>query len=135
MARPTAHQRPPLNDNDKSNLFDQQRNGPAPKKGDSRAKAKGANRDTTHSERRSTDTMRSTLTQVTRRANAPAAHLPPDDKSLGKKNEQIDEVYKSPTTGRNTKLGRRVEKPMDPKAGGPSGQLDRAKHDKRHANK
>ena len=40
----------------------------------------------------------------------------------------------SPTTGRNTKRGRKVEKPADPKAGGPSGQRDRARHDKKHAN-
>jgi hypothetical protein len=46
----------------------------------------------------------------------------------------LDTVQR-PQTGRNTKLGRKVEKPRDPKSGGPSGQQDRARHDKRHANK
>ncbi|HUR89399.1 MAG TPA: hypothetical protein VMZ74_09965 [Ramlibacter sp.] len=40
-----------------------------------------------------------------------------------------------PTTGRNSKLGKKAEKPRDPKSGGPSGQKERARHDKRHANK
>ena len=40
-----------------------------------------------------------------------------------------------PTTGRNSKMGRRAEKPRDPTMAGPSGQPGRAKHDKRHANK
>ena len=44
-------------------------------------------------------------------------------------------VVPHPSTGRNSRLGRKVEKPSDPKAGGPSGQKDRGKHDKRHANK
>src|SRR3954471_8533786 len=34
------------------------------------------------------------------------------------------------STGRNSKMGRKAEKPRDPKSGGPSGQPDRAKHDK-----
>lgn len=71
-----------------------------------------------------------------RTAQAPAAHLPPDDKQrqqLLKDAQQ--ELYKSPTTGRNTKLGRKVEKPAEPGPGGPSGQKDRAKHDRKHANK
>jgi len=65
-----------------------------------------------------------------------AWNLPPADKeqqthrTLG-----LPETFKGPTTGRNTKLGRKVEKPRDPKSGGPSGQKDRARHDKRHANK
>ena len=65
-----------------------------------------------------------------------AWHMPTED---GKKGDRVKdlkrELYASPTTGRTTKMGRRVEKPQDPKAGGPSGQKDRAKHDKRHANK
>jgi hypothetical protein len=40
-----------------------------------------------------------------------------------------------PTVGRNTKLGRKVEKPQDPKAGGPSGQHDAGRHDRKHTNK
>ena len=46
-----------------------------------------------------------------------------------------DKVAKHPSTGRNSKMGRKAEKPRDPTSGGPSGQPDRAKHDKRHANK
>jgi hypothetical protein len=49
--------------------------------------------------------------------------------------EQPADVVNRPSTGRNTKLGRKVEKPAEPKAGGPSGQTDRARHDKKHANK
>ena len=47
--------------------------------------------------------------------------------------QQSDPMH--PSTGRNTKMGRKVEKPRDPKSGGPSGQKERARHDKRHANK
>ena len=64
-----------------------------------------------------------------------AWHLPPDHERVDRTEEATRELYKNPTTGRNTKLGRKVEKPAEPKMGGPSGQKDRAKHDKRHANK
>lgn len=64
-----------------------------------------------------------------------AWNLPTEDKKLDRTEDATRELYKNPTTGRNTKLGRKVEKPQDPKGGGPSGQKDRAKHDKRHANK
>ena len=49
--------------------------------------------------------------------------------------EQVNDLLTRPSTGRTTKLGRKVEKPEDPKAGGPSGQQDKGRHDKRHANK
>jgi len=49
--------------------------------------------------------------------------------------EQPRDNVQRPSVGRNTKLGRKVEKPQDPKAGGPSGQHDAARHDKRHTNK
>ena len=63
-------------------------------------------------------------------------HLPPDDKKrVTHTPEEVRQLYKGPTTGRNTKLGRKVEKPADPKAGGPSGQRDNGKHNKKHANK
>jgi hypothetical protein len=65
----------------------------------------------------------------------PAAHLTTEDKKLDRTEDATRESFTNPTTGRNSKLGRRVEKPADPKAGGPSGQKDRAKHNKRHANK
>ena len=40
-----------------------------------------------------------------------------------------------PSTGRTSKLGRRVEKPADVRPAGPSGQRDIARHDRLHANK
>ena len=49
--------------------------------------------------------------------------------------DQTRDLVQRPSTGRNTKMGRRVEKPQDPKAGGPSGQTENARHNKRHANK
>lgn len=64
------------------------------------------------------------------------ANIATDDKSdQTHRSIEVPETYKSPTTGRNTKLGRKVEKPAEPKPGGPSGQTERAKHNKRHANK
>ena len=60
-----------------------------------------------------------------------AWNLPPEEKKLDRLEVKMGQ---NPTTGRNTRKGRKVEKPADPKAGGPSGQKDRARHDKRHAN-
>jgi hypothetical protein len=40
-----------------------------------------------------------------------------------------------PSTGRTTRLGRKVEKPGEGSVAGPSGQKDRVHHDKKHANK
>jgi len=134
-ARPTA-QRTTKDVVEKSNQLDQQRNAPQPrlqKDTGTRGAAKGMTRDPAHNER-AADATRSVMGKM-RSANAPAAHLTPDDKQFAKKKEVDREAYKSPSTGRATKLGRRVEKPQDPKAGGPSGQKDRARHDKRHANK
>ena len=119
---------------EKSNLHDQQRNAPEPRNGSgatkSRGSAKGVTNDPAHADRWASQAMKKM-----RAANAPAAHLTPDDKQFAKKKDVDREAYKSPTTGRTTKLGRRVEKPQDPKAGGPSGQKDNAKHNKKHANK
>lgn len=69
------------------------------------------------------------------RAPRPMASTPPHDVSIERIEDATRELFKNPTTGRNTKLGKKVEKPRDPKSGGPSGQKDRARHDKRHANK
>jgi hypothetical protein len=67
-------------------------------------------------------------------ARLPAAHMPPTEKRHVE--DVKDEVlYQRPTTGRNTKLGRRVEKPAEPATGGPSGQHDGAKHNRKHTNK
>lgn len=46
-----------------------------------------------------------------------------------------DKVVAHPSTGRQSKMGRKAEKPRDPRSGGPSGQQDKARHDKKHANK
>ena len=62
-----------------------------------------------------------------------AAGWPPHDTQTTE--HQGDKVAKHPSTGRNSKMGRKAEKPRDPTTGGPSGQPDRAKHDKRHANR
>ena len=70
------------------------------------------------------------------RIHSASWHLPPDDgKNAERLTDEQRELYSRPSTGRTTRLGRKVEKPQDPKAGGPSGQTDRARHDKRHANK
>lgn len=61
--------------------------------------------------------------------------VPTDEKKVDRQEDVLRDQNQRPTTGRNTKLGRKVEKPMDPKAGGPSGQKDKARHDKKHANK
>ena len=115
---PTAH-RESKDASDKSNLHRQQRNAPKPRNGSAKSRP----------------LTRESIAKTTKGANAPAAHLVPGEKQFAKKNEEDREAYKSPSTGRATKLGRRVEKPQDPKAGGPSGQKDRARHDKKHANK
>lgn len=115
---PTAH-REPKNAIDKSSLHRQQLNAPQPRKSGVSARA----------------LLRDPVARTTGSANAPAAHLVPGDKQSAKKMEEDREAYKSPTTGRNSKLGRKVEKPQDPKAGGPSGQKDKSRHDKKHANK
>jgi hypothetical protein len=67
------------------------------------------------------------------RERAWAAAWPPHDAQTTE--HQTDKVAKHPSTGRNSKMGRKAEKPRDPTTGGPSGQPDRAKHDKRHANR
>jgi hypothetical protein len=44
-------------------------------------------------------------------------------------------VFQRPTTGRTTRLGRKVEKPGDATAAGPSGQHEGTQHNLRHTNK
>lgn len=70
-------------------------------------------------------------------ANRGGWNLPTDDKqqSTVHVSDQTRDQVQRPSTGRNTKLGRRVEKPQDPSAGGPSGQKEIAKHNKKHTNK
>ncbi len=68
-------------------------------------------------------------------APSPAAHLPPFEQRVHHLKNETSTAQKSPSSGRNTRMGRRVEKPMDPHAGGPSGQRDTNKHNHVHANK
>jgi hypothetical protein len=64
------------------------------------------------------------------------AHVPPDDQRRVKRlKTDPEELYQAPSTGRNTKLGRKVEKPDDPGPGGPSGQKVVTRHDRKHTNK
>jgi len=63
---------------------------------------------------------------------AHAAGVPHDTQTT---EHQGVKVARHPSTGRNSKMGRKAEKPRDPTSGGPSGQPDRARHDKKHANR
>jgi len=65
------------------------------------------------------------------------ALLPSDEQRRIDKlrHERKEELDLPPSTGRNTKLGKRVEKPAEPPAGGPSGQKVGVKHDRKHTNK
>jgi hypothetical protein len=71
----------------------------------------------------------------------PRAQLQPGEKKQTQQveNEQRLDVQRAdphrPSTGRTSALGRKVEKPGDVRAGGPSGQRDIARHDRLHANK
>jgi hypothetical protein len=63
------------------------------------------------------------------------AQLQPGEKTLLERaKDKLRDLYR-PSSGRTTVLGRKVEKPADIKASGPSGQRDQAKHDCKHANK
>jgi hypothetical protein len=89
-----------------------------------------------HSERRKADPYRSAMSMLTFYINRAGAQLQPGDKTrLEKAKEELKHLYHRPDSGKSTKLGRKVEKPMDPKGGGPSGQKDRGRHDIKHTNK
>ncbi len=106
------------------------------KKRSARAIAKSLKDSAEHSDRRKADPFRSAMSMLTFYINRAGSNLPEDErKKLERTKDELRELYNKPTTGKTTKLGRKVEKPQDPKAGGPSGQHDAAKHDKRHANK
>jgi hypothetical protein len=65
-----------------------------------------------------------------------AAQLPDDDRSRWEKTKEgLRNLFKGPSTGRTTALGRKVEKPGDQRAAGPSGQTDSTWHDSQHTNK
>ena len=64
------------------------------------------------------------------------APLPPDDqRRVTRLGHEPEELHQPPSTGRTTKLGRKVEKPAEPPAGGPSGQKAGVKDDRKHTNK
>jgi hypothetical protein len=71
----------------------------------------------------------------------PRAQLQPGEKKQTQEAEDQERVEllvtdpQRPSTGRTSKLGRKVEKPADVRAAGPSGQRDLARHDRLHANK
>lgn len=67
--------------------------------------------------------------------NRPGAQLQPGEKTLLERaKDKLRDLYR-PSSGRTTPLGRKVEKPADAKAAGPSGQRDEAQHNRKHANK
>ena len=119
---------------DKSNALDLKQG--VFKKSSPRAIAKSLKDSADHSERRKADPYRSAMSMLTFYINRAGAQLQPGDKSrLEKAKEELKHLYHRPDSGKSTKLGRKVEKPAEPKAGGPSGQTDRGRHDIKHTNK
>ena len=106
------------------------------RKRSARAVAKSLKESADHSERRKADPFRSAMSMLTFYINRAGSNLPEDERAkLEKTKDELRVLYHKPTTGKTTKLGRKVEKPQDPKAGGPSGQHDEGKHDRKHTNK
>ena len=60
---------------------------------------------------------------------------PHDGTQLQKVKEEVQNFFQRPSNGRTTRMGRRVEKPGDAHAAGPSGQHEATKHDSQHTNK
>jgi hypothetical protein len=60
---------------------------------------------------------------------------PKDGTRVDKLPPDFQGFFQRPTTGRTTRMGRRVEKPGDAAAAGPSGQHDTTHHDRQHTNK
>ena len=89
-----------------------------------------------HSERRKSDHYRSAMSMLTFYINRAGAQLPKAEKNrLEKAKDELRTLYDRPTAGRTTPQGRKVEKPGSAKPDGPSGQRDRARHDRRYGNK
>lgn len=68
----------------------------------------------------------------------PNAHKRPQSKRAGAQLQPDDKtkpVHSRPASGRTTSLGKKVEKPGTGRQGGPSGQTDAARHDRKHTNK
>jgi len=68
-------------------------------------------------------------------AAAWAQTQPKDVTNLQKIKEEVQNFFQRPSNGRSTRMGRRVEKPGDAHAAGPSGQHEATKHDSQHTNK
>ncbi len=64
-----------------------------------------------------------------------AQSQPKDVTHLQKVKEDVQTFFQRPSNGRSTRMGRRVEKPGDAHAAGPSGQHEATKHDSQHTNK
>jgi hypothetical protein len=106
------------------------------KKRSARAIAKSLRDSAEHSDRRKADPYRSAMSMLTFYINRAGSNLPEVERAkLEKTKEELRQLYHKPDSGKSTKLGRKVEKPNDPSASGPSGQHETTKHDKRHANK
>jgi hypothetical protein len=106
------------------------------KKRSARAIATSLKDSAEHSERRKADPFRSAMSMLTFYINRAGSNLPEDERAkLEKSKDELRVLYNKPTTGKTTKLGRKVEKPAEPKGGGPSGQHDLAIHNKGHTNK
>lgn len=106
------------------------------KKRSARAIAKSLKDSAEHSDRRKADPYRSAMSMLTFYINRAGSNLPEDERAkLEHTKEELRQLYHKPDSGKSTKLGRKVEKPQDPKAGGPSGQHETTKHNKRHTNK
>jgi hypothetical protein len=89
-----------------------------------------------HSERRKSDPYRSAMSMLTLYINRAGAQLQPGEKKrLEEAKDELRKLWERPASGRNTAIGRRVEKPGSGSPAGPSGQKDGAKHDGKHTNK
>jgi hypothetical protein len=119
---------------DKSNALDLESG--VFKKRSARAIAKSLKDSAEHSERRKADPFRSAMSMLTFYINRAGSTLPEQERAkLEKTKDELRQLYHKPDSGKSTRQGRKVEKPQDPKTGGPSGQHETTKHDKRHANK
>jgi len=98
--------------------------------------AKSLKESAEHSDRRKASPYRSAMSMLTFYMNRAGAQLKADEKDkLEKAKDVLRDLYQRPTTGRNTKLGRRVEKPGETAPGGPSGQKADVDDQKKHTNK
>jgi hypothetical protein len=95
-----------------------------------------------HSECRVSDSYQWAMTRPAFKVDThPRAQLQPGEKKQTQEAEnqtRVDVLVtdpQRPSTGRTSKIGRKVEKPADVRPAGPSGQRDISQHDRLHANK